>query len=142
MPSLYANGKNFALHIPFPFRSNQPVIDARMSADSGTNYTTVIGVLNTSLKSSILCFETAHTLGIGEPKKNGIRQIIQTATGKKLTVYTHVLLVKMPGPQNEPCQMTLCPGFTDEIDGNYFGRDWGLTFCIAIDHHSVNLLKD
>ncbi len=138
--SLYVNGKKFSLDLFFPLKFGLPYIKVRMTRNNTS--VEVVGIINTAIRNSILDFKTAHALGIKNPRKNGIKQTFQTATQNNITYYLHTVMIHVSVPNVQPFVFPTIVGFAKKVEGVFFGMDWTMNFCLAVDRQNLHLLRD
>jgi len=103
----------------------------------------IVGKLDTGASITMLTFDTATILGLGDPTTGGLRtRMASTASDQKFPYYVHRVLVTVPSPTGQDLNFPLEAGFAKEVKRNLFGVDWLAHMCVAIDSEQVHLLRD
>ena len=142
--SLFENGHRFALAIRRTPAAgeNLPVVDIPMSGPAG-RYIAVKGKVDTGAFRTILNFDTADALGIGDPTSSPLEtRTARTATDEVFPYYVHPISVRFAGDSGEPIAFLLEAPFADRVKRNLFGLDWLEHLCLAVDRQAVHFLKD
>lgn len=138
----YVNGYMFGFHASYSHIGGLPLIRVRMTVIGVPDFVPVIAKLNTSIRNSILTFDTARTLGIENPKKGTDKTVLNPVTGRRIPCYVHLVSVQVGVyGMGIPFEFRLLPAFTDRLTENFFGMDWTCNFCLAVDGRRVHLLR-
>ena len=61
---------------------------------------------------------------------------------KKLIYYVHMVMVHVSSAGGQPVDFPMMVGFAKKVNGAFFGLDWSMVFCLAVDRQKVHLLRD
>jgi len=67
---------------------------------------------------------------------------LKTPFKKELTYYIHLVMVHVNSASGQTVSFPMMVGFSEKVNGAFFGMDWSLKFCLAVDRKSVHLLHD
>jgi hypothetical protein len=119
-----------------------PFIEVEMAGPS-SQYSPVVGKMDTGAFRSMLTYRTANLLGIVDPTKDHLGQgVAHSATGDAMPYYVHRILVRIPSGNGEPIEFPLEACFTDLVRRDLFGVDWLAHVCLALDLGAVHFLRD
>lgn len=141
--SLFQNGRqyNLAVRCPPPSGYHLPVVEIELAGASGV-FVPVVGKTDSGAFRTMLTFDTAGALGIGDPTSSPETGTARTATDDPFPYYVHRIMVKI-GKANE--QHILFPSraaFAEKVQRNLFGVDWLGHLSLAVDRQAVHFLKD
>lgn len=155
--NLFSNGRPFQTAVKCypPAGQAVPVVNVEMAARPD-EFVAVTGKVDTGAFRTILTFETAERLGIGNPKSLPIKiGMAQTATGEQLSYFVHAVSVRIVGaigglpegprpgdPGGPAIEFRLAAAFVEKAKRNQFGVDWLQTLCLALDSQAVHFLAD
>lgn len=142
--TLFANGKTYRVAIrrePPPSYS-VPFIELEIALPN-QNFIRIVGKVDTGASYTVLTAATAGLLGIQDIKKNYKEEKKpNSATGHKISCYTHRIYVRPGYIKNHPLQFTACTAFSEDITRDLFGMDWLSRYYTAVDPHCVYFLSD
>ena len=140
----FENGHAFRLHAERrpPSGRTVPVVELEMAGPSH-QFLAVTGMVDTGAFRTMMDFETAQRLGIGDPASCPLDVgVAETATGEELEYYVHLVRARMAPAMGEPIEFAFLAAFARHVRENLFGRDWLEHVCLAFDCEAVHFLRD